>query len=613
MSERGPSGGSACEQPTSAHRRLHHAAVAALLLLQSGLMGYSAVRHSPTYDEAAQLPAGISHWRGDFRLFRVNPPLPRMISALPAMFTGHQEDWAALNKVIESNSQKRVDFDIGRDFIAVNGPRAFWLYIWGRWACVPLVTLGGWVVWRWSAELYGHAAGLLALIVWVFSPMILGHGSLMTPDVPAAACGVLALHRYMKWTCRGRWSDAYWLGLAGGMALLTKTTWLILGMPLLPLALLKVIWHRSLPHSQRRGRIVQVLRQGVLAVTVAWCVLLIGYRGDGFFQPLGAFPFQSAALTGQTLEKGQTGNRFADSALGAIRVPLPQQYVLGIDVQKRAFEDKPQSYLFGELRNGGWYHYYLVAVLVKTPIGWLLLLGSVFAVRLARRRRLPLRWGEVCLLLPLLACVLLVSLQTGINKHLRYLLPAYPLAMIWLSQVWPLLEGRLARGFVIICCAWAVGSSLWIYPHSLSYFNELTGGPVGGHRVLINSNIDWGQDLFFLKEKLRQRGWDRVSLAYWGRYDPRIAGIEFDVPPQRPLDRVPPGRYAISINFLQGYALTIPNGDGGLTTAGRNAFAYFQELQPVDSAGYSILMYEVLPDPRDNRASLLTGPSPGPK
>jgi hypothetical protein len=43
--------------------------------------------------------------------------------------------------------------------------------------------------------------------------------------------------------------------------------------------------------------------------------------------------------------------------------------------------------------------------------------------------------------------------------------------------------------------AWFIASSLWIYPHSLSYFNESIGGPLNGPNHLLGSNVDWGQDL----------------------------------------------------------------------------------------------------------------------
>ena len=104
----------------------------------------------------------------------------------------------------------------------------------------------------------------------------------------------------------------------------------------------------------------------------------------------------------------------------------------------------------------------------------------------------------------------------------------------------------------------------------MSYFNELVGGPRNGRYYLINSNIDWGQDLFFLGAKQKELGWSRIGLVYWGTYDPRITGISFFLPPVHPhlqdgvLKRLQPGKYAISISQLQGYGHARPDGFGGL-------------------------------------------------
>lgn len=62
-----------------------------LLLMHAGLLAWSIPRHSPTIDEMGHLAAGLSHWEfGRFDLYRVNPPLVRMVAALPLM-------WAVLD------------------------------------------------------------------------------------------------------------------------------------------------------------------------------------------------------------------------------------------------------------------------------------------------------------------------------------------------------------------------------------------------------------------------------------------------------------------------------------------------------------------------------------
>lgn len=257
------------------------------------------------------------------------------------------------------------------------------------------------------------------------------------------------------------------------------------------------------------------------------------------------------------------------------------------------------SYLRGELRRGGWWYSYLYALLIKTPLGVLLLAGVAIAVRIAWGPR-RVNFHDVTLLLPFGVVLFLVSSQTGINKHLRYVLPVLSFAFIRMSQVaraghW------LLRRLILGCVTWAVASVLWIYPHELSYFNELAGGPRHGHRHLINSNIAWGQDLFFLKELLAARGIRHVQLVFGSRYDPRHAGIHCELPPTRDMltfdaagklvSPLKPGVYALSINHLRGYPFVTPDGRGGRVLTQEHAYSYFLQLEPFATAEYSLYVF----------------------
>ena len=177
-----------------------------------------------------------------------------------------------------------------------------------------------------------------------------------------------------------------------------------------------------------------------------------------------------------------SGNRFANSWLARVPVPFPRNYVMGIDLQKWDLERKMLSYLRGEWKVGGWWYYYLYAMAIKVPLGtWLLVVLSVIDCL----RRSPSR-DELFVLVPLFAVLILVSSQTGFSHHLRYVLPIFPFAFVWIS--------RLARDTRVVGSpmkylratgvVWSVASSLWIYPHSLSYFNELVGEPKHGHEHL---------------------------------------------------------------------------------------------------------------------------------
>ena len=142
-----------------------------------------------------------------------------------------------------------------------------------------------------------------------------------------------------------------------------------------------------------------------------------------------------------------------------------------------------------------------------------------------------------------------------------------------------------------VALIWLIGSSAYYYPHSLSYFNELVGGPTGGHAHLLNSNTDWGQDLLYLKRWLDKHPEAQpLGFAYFlPLVDPDIAGIDSSVPPSGPdsggsLSWDPesmgplPGWYALSVNKIRSQS---------------EEYAYFLHFRPVAMAGYSIYIYYV--------------------
>ena len=160
--------------------------IGAMLLSHTALLAWSAYRHSPVVAEVGHLPAGISHWQfGRFDLYRVNPPLVRMVAALPMMLANPDTDWSNYSL----DPLTRSETTVGIDFVNANGYRTFWLYTIGRWACIPFSLMGAAVCFVWARDLYGLRSGLAAMALWCFCPNILGNGSLIMPDVPAARLG----------------------------------------------------------------------------------------------------------------------------------------------------------------------------------------------------------------------------------------------------------------------------------------------------------------------------------------------------------------------------------------------------------------------------------------
>jgi hypothetical protein len=175
---------------------------------------------------------------------------------------------------------------------------------------------------------------------------------------------------------------------------------------------------------------------------------------------------------------------------------------------------------------------------------------------------------------------------------------------------------------------WSVLSSLSISPHWLSYFNEPSGGPLRGYRHLANSNLDWGQDLLYLRTWLAAHPEaEPIGLAYYGMFHPRAVGIDFqDVPislREASFDHgaherynngrntgPQPGWYAVSLNFVVGHPFWDYRADGDRGWFGEPYFTYFRELRPAATMGYSIYVYHLTEeDVRRLRGSSTAGPT----
>ncbi|MDQ3330331.1 MAG: glycosyltransferase family 39 protein [Planctomycetota bacterium] len=561
---------------------------AVLLLVQAGLLAWTAWRNSPVTDEPGQLSAGISHWElGRFELYRVTPPLVRSVGAVAALLAGPTTDWSAFH----AGPGTRADHAVGRDFAEVNGPRIFWLTTVARWACIPFALLGGAICFRWARELYGEASGLLALALWCFSPDVLGHGHLLTTDVAGASFSVATFYSFWRWL-RGRtWADAILAGCFLGGALLTKATYVIdFGLMLI----LWLVWRLRQKSSRSAAGFGWDIGQIAAIFAVALFLVNAAYGFDGSFKRLKDYIFVSEALAGHGVDHVVGGNRFSESWFGTVPVPLPEQYVLGVDYQKIYFERGLRSYLRGEWKTGGWWYYYLYGLAVKVPLGtWLLVfLGAATTAWGLTRGKFV---DDLLLLAPALAVLVLVSSQTGFNKNLRYVMAVYPFAFVWVSRVVSEDVLRAGRGVVpaaLVAAGWSVASSLSVYPHSLSYFNEAVGGPERGHEHLIHTNIDFGQDLLYLRDWLQEHPTPGpLFVTYYGKVDPRSAGIKYSLP-MRDDGRWPPGRYAISVNILRGHGWTVPDGNGA-RVAIHDDYSSFLTRKPVGRAGYSIYIYDV--------------------
>lgn len=548
-------------------------------------LAWSATWQSPTLNEPGHLASGIAHWKlGRFEPYAVNPPLVRMVAAIPVLLTEYQTDWSGLR----GRPGQRPEFLMGSDFIKVNGTNSQRLFELARWACIPFSLIGAWMCFVWGRTLYGVRAGLLACALWCVEPNIIAHGQLITSDVAATSLGLVAMWTFWQWLMRPGWVTAIVAGVGLAAAVLAKFSWLML------FGLWPAIWLwsrlRSPASPEKPGFLRGLLQLGALIVT-AFYVINLGYGFDGSFSRLDSFQFTSEALSKET-EPGRTGNRFAGTWMGRLPVPVPRQMLLGLDLQKKDFEHFPhQSYLRGEWRQGGWWYYYLYAAAVKLPVGlWLLMLTAAL-VRWRRRGTPEQSIGELILLIPAIALFVVVSSELEFNHHFRYVLPCLGPAFVLVSGA-TIGAGEWRRWWIAANYAWVLITSAIAAPHSLSYFNELGGEMRNGGAHLLHSNVDWGQDLVALDWwKLVNSDASPVYLAYYGYFDPQAYGVSAEESPQGPFWRTrpsdwsfKPGYYAVSVNYLHGTAWRLQN---------RHAYEPLLKQTPVAWCGGSIAVYRV--------------------
>ena len=601
-------------------KKLRRAIELCTLLTVFLLMLFRAWTESYVFCEHGRLASGAVYLRtGDFFPFHVNPPLVSLAAAVSSMVMGANPPNLMLLSI---TSLMRIEGILGESFVEAN-PNHFLLVFAGRCVCILLSLFGLLALLRRAPTMYRASTPILILFLLGFLPYFLGFGSVINSDVISAVFGGIAVSLFIGWLRHPDRSRMLCAGIALGLAELTKFT-LILFYPLfLVMFLFFAPKSRKSAQIGFRSRLLQFA--GICAMSLV--VINLGYLFEGTGRPLRSFHFQTKLLTGKPAPSGDkapaVGNRFdgsgnrAERGLGYLPMPLPVNYIQGIDTQRLDFERGLPSYLRGKWSNHGWFGYYFYALLIKTPLGTIgILVLAVFCSLFLKGYNAPWR-EEVLTLLPGIAILLFVSCQTGFSKHSRYIIPALPFFIVWMSKVGraftPELKAvspassRVVRVLTVFFAVWSIGSSLWVYPHSIAYFNELAAliptpedpyypkpepekrsvckivrgaldaGPLNGPRHLLDSNIDWGQDILGLERWCKSRPEiTEMKTVLSGSYPVKETGIpSAGYPPVEP----EPGWYALSANFLYDE---------------QKSYRYFLNFRPAAVIGYTIYVYHIM-------------------
>jgi 4-amino-4-deoxy-L-arabinose transferase-like glycosyltransferase len=458
----------------------------------------------------------------------------------------------------------------------MNANRARYLSLFFR-ARLMIVLLGlatAWLLFLWGRQFLSLPTAAVVASLFLLSPTVLAHGHLATLDVGCAFTMLLALLAIRRSALTSGLRGAALAGLAVGVAASVKFTALLL----VPIIAVLFPWYRLRSSGLRSPRLrgagfkPMVRDLGVL-VLVALLTINALMAFSGSFHVLGKYKFESTFMRG--LQQGLPG---------WLPVPLPEAYVSGFDAQKLDTEaGEFGSYLLGRWSQSGWWYYNLFALLVKEPEPFLMLL--VLAPWFwSRRRGKP--GGVGFLLVPAVGLFLFLSLFNRLNIGIRYLLPVIPFLYLLTG---PVVEAVLAwrhrwgrRLLTASLLGYFVLSAVLVHPDYLSYFNPISGGPSAGPKLLLDSNVDWGQDLYRVPQLARKLGENEtLGLLYFGHVDPGLYGIRYTPVPSQPTR----GLLAVSVNFLFGYPYLAPLPGGEMTMVAPDHLAWLRSRTPVAKLG----------------------------
>ncbi len=472
-----PQAGRALSKPAAGESR-YWIVLAVLVVAMAAQMWTSIRQLSITSDEMDHLHAGYRYLQcNDYGWNPEHPPLVKEIAAVPLLFM-HINDPVPNACGLPNN--KVIDFRVGHDFIFFN-PESMLMRARMAASVFALALLV--VTWLFARKMFGIQVATVAAVLIAFEPSLLGHGSLVTTDVPAALGITLALYTLYCYTVQRTFPRLIGVGLATGFAFCLKHSTVILVLILPVLLIGDALLSSSSDRMRRLVRAVGALALiGALAVVVLWASY--GFRYS-------ARPASATLYSNLKLPKAK--GKIASSVVPALMHEklLPEAYLAGLQDILIDSEFGRVSYLFGRLYWGGKAIYFPAAAMVKLTLPLLLLLLISAALW-------PF-WKDHLRQLSFLALptgvVFLTAASAGLNIGFRHVFAVIPLLVLFASAgAWSFWGRRKWAKYVVVgLLLWHAASSLHAYPNYISYANELFGGPANAYKYLSDSNVDWGQ------------------------------------------------------------------------------------------------------------------------
>ena len=483
------------------------AIVLALMLVATVRIAATYTVFNNTADEPAHVACGME-WlaEGQYRWEPQHPPLARVAAALGPYLIGDRPQGTPRNvPFAQFKEGAAILFSHGQYDLALALARA---------AMLPFFWVACLVTYWWGARYFGRPVAVVAVFIFTFLQPILAHSGLATTDIALTAFQGAAFLAGMVWMERPGMRNGLLLGLALGLMALSKFSSFVF-FPAAAALALGWYWFTERPPSAGLARAVRE-RLPSLAVAVLLALTLVwgGYRFHfGPVQP------------------------------GGPSVPAPEMFA-GIEQVRAHNAAGHDSYLLGTRGSTGFWCFYLVGLAVKTPLPVLALFGLGIAAVWRQRSAYARRF------IPLAYCagILIVGMSSRINIGIRHVLPVYMgMAVIAAAGAADLLERARGRRWIQVTLAalaiWFAAGSLASHPDYLPYFNELAGGHP--ENILVDSDLDWGQDLKRLAHRLQEVGATDVTFDRYVVTDLQALGFPRVHPMHR--DYPSPGWNALGI------------------------------------------------------------------
>ena len=452
-----------------------------LLCIELGVQLFLAKTDSQTTDEGVHIAAGYTYLtKHDYRFNPEHPLLVKLLSALPLTFMNLNtpSDDLYWNKSADYFYDSwRENRDYAEDFFYNLGNDPNKMLFYARFTPVLITVLLGLTIFLIAKHFWGERSAIIALVLYVLNPTVLAHGHLVTTDVAVSLGFLLVLYNFYRLSEKISFKRILWLGLSLAVAFLSKFTAVIL----VPCILGLLIYWLAVKKINAR-KFWQLLWSAVLAAAIMMVFVMAMY----------CFDFRPSSISQQNAISNET------SKLKAIVASLPaKNFFKGLSMVVGHTQTGHSAYLLGQTSKVGWWYYFPVIFASKTNIFFLILFA--FGVYMSFRQKDKTGFSQAAAVFAIV--YFLFAMSSKANLGIRHILPIFPLIILFISAA-ILNKNKKVMIFTYVALLGIALETLLAFPYYLSYFNPIFGGEKNGYKVASDSNADWGQDLYRIKNFL---------------------------------------------------------------------------------------------------------------